>query len=84
MQSAATLPLHRQLNHFTGVFVFDVAVFHAVFVDEAGDFDVVGAVFSDLAKWLELSGFFVFLPPTNRIESIGRFAGAEARGGDVI
>jgi len=44
-----TLPVHGKLDQIPGVLVFDVAVFHAVFVDEAGDFDVVGAVFGDLA-----------------------------------
>ena len=44
-----TLPVHWKLDQIPGVLVFDVAVFHAVFVDEAGDFDVVGAIFRDLA-----------------------------------
>ena len=49
MKSAATSPLDRKLDQIARVLVFDVAVFHAVFVDEAGDFDVVGAIFRDLA-----------------------------------
>lgn len=81
---AATLPLHRQLNHSSGVFVFDVAVFHAVFVDEAGDFDVVGAVFGNFPKRFELAGFFVFLPPADGVEAVGGFSGAEAGRSDVV
>lgn len=61
-----------------------MAVFHAVFVDEAGDFDVVSTVFGDLSQGLELAGFFMFLPPANRIKSVGGFPRAEARGRDVV
>ncbi len=61
-----------------------MAVFHSVFVDEAGDFDIVGAVFGDFSEGLELAGFFVFLPPAYRVQAVGRFSGAEAGGGDVV
>ncbi len=61
-----------------------MAVFHAVFVDEAGDFDIVGAVFGDFTERFEFAGSFVFLPPTDGVEAVGGFSGAEAGGSDVV
>ena len=84
MQPLFVLPFNRQFDDSAVVFVFDVAVFHAVFVDEAGDFDVVSAVFGDFSELFELAGFFVFLPPADGIESASGFSGAEAGRGDVV
>jgi len=63
-------PFHRKLDHVAAVIVFDEAVFHPVFVDEAGDFDIVGAVLGDFSERLVFLGFLVFLPPTDRIQAV--------------
>ena len=54
--------------------VFDVTVLDSVFVDEAGDFDVVGAVFGDFEERFFISGGLVFLPPLDGLEAFGGFA----------
>jgi hypothetical protein len=66
--------------------VFDVTVLDSVFVDEAGDFDVVGAVFGDFEERFFVSGGLVFLPPLDGLEAFGgfTFVGTERGLGDGI
>jgi len=61
-----------------------VAVFHAVFVDQAGDFYIEGAVFGDFKEGFGVFGFLVFLPPADGDEAVGGFAGSEGGGCDVV
>ena len=55
----------------------ELMVLDGVFVDEAGDFDVVAAVFGDLEQ-------FAFLEPLDGLHALGGFLDAKSGRGDGI
>lgn len=49
------------------IFILQVAVLDAVFVDAFGDFNVITAVFGDIHHVLLVPRFFIQLPPAKRV-----------------
>jgi len=71
----AALPIHRDGEFFSeAIVVVELVVLHAIFVDHAGDFDVVAAILGDVEQ-------LAFLEPLDGLQPFGGLFHAKGRGG---